>query len=51
MADALHSRRPDDEPPTPKWVYYVVAIAVILVALVFGAMHLSSGAIPQHGPP
>jgi hypothetical protein len=34
----------------PAWVY-AVGIVVILLVLVFVAMHFAGGGIPIHGPP
>lgn len=47
MADAQRSPQTGGEVQTPRWVY-VVGIVVILVALGFAAMHLASGGIPSH---
>jgi hypothetical protein len=45
-------RSPDtsDEAPMPKWVY-VVGVVVILLFVIFVAMHLAAGGIPSHAPP
>jgi hypothetical protein len=51
MADTPPAPPPDEETPTPRWVYYVAGVVVIVVTLALGAMHLLGGAIPQHGPP
>lgn len=47
MADAPRPRDTEGEARTPRWVY-VVGIILILVALAFVAMHLAGGGIPSH---
>ena len=47
MAEAPRPPETDGEAPTPRWVY-AVGIVVILLALGFLAMHLAGGGIPRH---
>lgn len=47
MADAPRSPGPGGDAPTPRWVY-AVGIVLILLALGFVAMHFASGGIPAH---
>lgn len=47
MAEPTRSPGPDEDAPTPRWVY-VGGILVIVVALALAAMHLSGGGIPSH---
>lgn len=47
------TKRPPDtgrEAPTPRWVY-VVGIVVVIVGLGFAAMHFAGGGIPSHLAP
>ncbi len=46
MAEPPRPSRPDEDVPTPAWVY-VSGIVVIVVALAFVAMHLAGG-VPSH---
>ena len=46
MAEAPTPPQMDRDAPTPRWVY-AVGIVVILLALGFAAMHLSGG-VPSH---
>jgi len=51
MSEPQRPPEPDREVSTPRWVY-AVGIVVILLALGFVAMHLAGGGVPvQHGPP
>lgn len=47
MADASRPPDTDGEAPTPRWVY-AVGVVVIVLALAFVAMHLAGGGIPRH---
>jgi hypothetical protein len=47
MADAPRPPQTHGEVQTPRWVY-AVGIVVILLALAFVAMHFAGGGIPSH---
>lgn len=47
MADPPRAPEADGEIQTPRWVY-AVGILLILLALGFVAMHLAGGGIPTH---
>ncbi len=47
MAEPSRVTGPEEDVPTPTWVY-VVGILLIVIAIAFVVMHLSGG-IPSHG--
>jgi hypothetical protein len=47
MAESSPTPGAGEDAATPRWVY-VAGVALIVVALVFAAAHLTSGGIPSH---
>jgi hypothetical protein len=47
VADTPRASGPEGDGPTPRWVY-AVGIILILLALGFVAMHFASGGISTH---